>query len=100
MDWFIKIANNLDNGESMKNKMVSLIKSINKLRKQAATYGPNSVVERWRGQIRDEILKLPSVTVIERMSWYELKELENQVHAITNKMDKYSISRWKNIFGE
>lgn len=107
MNWFklIKTAKEIGHGDTFegqlyKREMERLAKEVDKLRTVAATGGPQSVLPRWRGEIRHKILLLPAKTAIVRMSMHELRQLSSSVTGIRELMDHYNAKRFKDIMGD
>jgi hypothetical protein len=62
-----------------------------------ASGGPESVLPRWQGTAREKILQLPAVSVMPRMSMFELRKVSGKVDEIKNFMKTYSIQRFQEI---
>jgi hypothetical protein len=104
MDWFknlnkqTKVAKEIGHGNTLegqliKQEMKRLAREVDVLRVTAATGGPESVLPRWRGEVRRQILLLPSTVVVSRMSMHELHTLAKQIGLIRYAMHKYSAKR-------
>lgn len=107
MDWYQKLttAKDIGHGNTMEGQMMiqnrqRLAKEISTLRTLAATGGPESVLPRWRGEIRQKILLLPAIKRIEGMSMFELSQVLESVDAIKQTMTHYSASRFKEIVAD
>lgn len=107
MNWYhpIKVANEIGHGNTlegqfMKREKQRLTKEVDRLRLLAASGGPDNVLPRWKGDVRQKILLLPALDVIERMSMIETEYLAGQVDSIRSTMDRYSASRFKEIIGD
>jgi len=109
MDWyqpFIKTAKpeighgNTLEGQMLKQEIIRLTKEVDRLRTLAATGGPDGVLPRWKGDVRQKIFLLPSLDVLPRMSMFELGKLSEQVAGIHKTMETYSASRFKEIIGD
>jgi hypothetical protein len=110
MDWYswdkkmTKTAGEIGHGDTlhgqlMHKEMDRLSKDVSKLRALAATGGPDSVLPRWKGEVRQRILLLPAVAIVPRMSMYELRQLSEQIAGIERAMAKYSVERLAEIMG-
>lgn len=87
-------------GQMMKKEMERVAKEVDKLRTVAATGGPHGVLPRWRGDIRQQILKLPSLAALARMSMMEIEQVSKDLDGIQQSMKRYSASRMKEIMGD
>ena len=86
-------------GELFDQTLNRVAKAMRSLVASAATGGPASVLPRWRGEIRREILMLPSEDKLGRMSMHELNEVDNKISDIASEMNKYSEKRFREITG-
>lgn len=84
-------------GQQMKQEIIRLTDKVSHLRLVAAGGGPDSILPRWKGEVRNRILLLPGVEVIKRMSNYEVHQLKKQLELIENTIEVYSIKRFKEI---
>jgi hypothetical protein len=101
MNWFRKIAahgNTLD-GQMFSQELVKLSKDVKHLVAEALDGGPNSVLPRWRGEIRRSILMLPVEERLPKLSMYEINELKTKVAEIKAKIEKYDTKRLIEIMG-
>ena len=102
MLWYKKITkkagheDTLD-GQLMRKVHTALVYEIKQLKVSAWHQGPKSILPRWRGTVRDKILMLPALDKIDRMSMYELNQLQVEVNAIKSMTDKYSQTRFEEI---
>lgn len=87
-------------GQLMEQEFIRLIGEISSLRREASTGGPSDVMPRWKGEIRRQILLLPALEVLTRMSMVELKEVSSKVIIIKNEINKYSLTRVKKIMSK
>lgn len=105
MKWFMRTKTaahghgDTMNGQFYDSKLASVKKRLSNMVASTADHGPKVVLPRWRGQIRREILMLPAVDRIHKMSMYELESLEQTLDMIADKMKKYSVSRFREITG-
>jgi len=105
MDWYkvIKTAKNeighgnTLEGQKLKQELERVAKEIDRLKTAAITGGPESVLPRWRGEIRHKIMLLPAISRLARMSMYELNEVSAHVKSIRNVMEQYSAKRFMEI---
>ena len=104
MEWYSKLIKTADighgntlDGQMLLQHRTKLLKEISELRTVAATGGPNNVLPRWRGELRQQIFKLPAVARLDHMSMFEIKQVEADVEAIKQSMAHYSVSRFKEI---
>lgn len=105
MNWYdnlSKTANEVGHGDTLHGqKMVREIKRLCKeiagLRSAAGEGGPDWVLPRWKGEIRQRILRLPAIDRIDRMSMYELDEVASELSDIQGQMKRFSIKRFKEI---
>jgi len=107
MDWYRKLitAHEIGHGNTMEGQMMiqhrqRLAKEISTLRTLAATGGPESVLPRWRGEVRQQILLLPAISRIEGMSMFEISQASESIDVIKKTMEHYSASRFKEIVGD
>lgn len=107
MNWYrpIKIAEDIGHGNTlegqyMKRELRRLSNEVSKLRMIAAAGGPDTVLPRWRGDIRQRILQLPASGRMSNMSMFELEQVSAQVDAIRHGMDRYSMARFMEIIGD
>lgn len=106
MEWYKKLtAKEVGHGDTMQGQMMiqhrqRLAKEISTLRTLAATGGPDAVLPRWRGEVRQKILLLPAIARIEGMSMFELSQILESVDDIKQTMEHYSASRFKEIVGD
>jgi len=100
MRWFTKIAhgNTLD-GQRHKQQLAKLTKDVRKLVSAALEGGPQSVLPRWRGEVRRAILMLPPEERLHKMSMYEIEQLQSKVAEIKAKMERYDTRRFLEIMG-
>jgi len=105
MDWYRVVeAKEIGHGNTMEGQMMiqhrqRLAKEISTLRMAASTGGPDNVLPRWRGDVRQRIFLLPAVAKIEGMSMFEIQQVSESVDAIKQTMEHYSASRFKEIIG-
>lgn len=105
MNWYEKLfkaAKDTGHGDTLHGQMMvheikRLRREIANLRSAAAEGGPDSVLPRWKGEVRQRIFKLPAVERIDRMSMYELDEVSAELKDIQDQMGKYSVKRFKEI---
>lgn len=105
MNWyegFDKIAKEIGHGDTLHGQKMSkdikrITKDIAGLRASAAIGGPDSVLPRWRGEIRQRILRLPALERIDRMSMYELDCVSAELDDIHSQMKRFSVKRFKEI---
>lgn len=72
---------------------------VRSLTTEATLGGPRSVLPRWRGEIRRQILLLPPEERLPNMSMVELNALEKRIASIESDMQKYSAKRFREITG-
>lgn len=101
MNWFRKIAGheNTLNGQMRSQELVKLTKDVRRLVADALNGGPNSVLPRWRGEVRRAILMLPVEERIQKLSMYEIDQLKAKVSEIKAKMERYDTRRLIEIMG-
>lgn len=104
MNWYrvIKTADEIGHGDTLEGQFMGrekqrIAKEIDKLRTIAAAGGPESVLPRWKGSVRQQILLLPAVAVMDRMSFMELQQVSAKIEAVHQAMERYSVSRFKEI---
>jgi hypothetical protein len=101
MRWFVKIADKwhgdtLD-GQLYKRELTRLSKVLVRLVRAAVAGGPESVLPRWRGDVRRSILLLPAANRLPNMSMMELRDLSNTIARIESDMRRYSHKRLNEI---
>lgn len=80
-------------GQLMKQELRRLLIEVAELREAAISGGPEDIMPRWKGIIRDKMIKLPSLEIMPRMSMGELRELSSKVNEIRESLKKYRLSR-------
>jgi len=73
----------------MDREMKKLYATISEMRSKAASGDMEHVLPRWRGELRREILMLPSPQRLPNMSMYELREVAAMVEKIQATEAKY-----------
>src|SRR4051812_46326552 len=101
MNWYknIKTAEEIGHGDTFYGQYLTkererLCKDVSSLRTAAATGGPEDVLPRWRGEVRQQIFRLPSVERIGSMSMFELGAVADYIDGIKAEMRKYSTKRF------
>ena len=89
MNWY-KTADHNDtrNGELLSQVRDRLSNDVEKLKKDVVGGGPR-VAQRFYGELRQRILRLPPLDRIPRLSMSELEDLSGVVAAIRSDMEKY-----------
>lgn len=102
MKWFTRISSHGDtlDGQLLRSELAQIIKDLHRLLSDIFNGGPHSVLPRWRGEIKRSILLLPKEERIRKMSMIELGELKKKIDNIKEQMNRYSIDRFKEIFGK
>jgi hypothetical protein len=85
-------GNTLD-GQLMKQELHRLLVEVAELREAAISGGPEDIMPRWKGIVREKMVRLPSLEVMPRMSMSELNSLSAQVKDIRESLSKYRLSR-------
>ena len=80
-------------GQLMKQELRRLLLEVAELKEAAISGGPEDIMPRWKGIVRDKMIKLPSLEVMPRMSMSELRTLDSQVNEIREALKKYRLSR-------
>lgn len=101
MRWFVKLAKHGDTlrGQMMNQELAKVAKELKRLVAEALVGGPSSVLPRWRGEIRREILMLPAEERLSRLSMYEIEDLRHKLAKIKAKMERYDTRRFMEIMG-
>lgn len=87
-------------GQMMDRTFKSIEKEVTSLRTSALAGGPHGILPRWQGDLRREILLLPPMDRIERMSMGQLLEVQDKVNRIKAAMDRYSQDRFMELVGD
>jgi len=90
MRWY-KTADRHDDtlgGQLLAQTRERVLEGVQKLKDSVLQGGPK-VAQRFYGELRQRIIKLPPVSRIPRLSMSELNELSSVVEAISNDVEKY-----------
>jgi hypothetical protein len=100
MRWFKRASHgDTTEGQLFKGELSRIRKQVKKLLANAGPGGPESVLPRWRADVRRAILLLPVEERIARMSMIELQNVSNDLAEIEAKMSRYSVARTREIMG-
>ena len=90
MKWYKTAGDHLDtrNGELLNQVRERLSKDVEKLKKDVIGGGPR-VAQRFFGELRQRIIKLPPLERIPRLSMSELEDLSGVVAGIHSDVKKY-----------
>lgn len=104
MRWYKKAAKEIGHGNTLegqlfKKELSRLAKEVHDLKTIAASGGPDSVLPKWRPDVRQSIFLLPSIKRLPMMSMYELNQLSIRLQAIQAKIQKYDSSTMMHILG-
>ena len=86
-------------GQLLKKELTRLTREVSDLKTAAAAGGPDSVLPRWRPDVRRSIMLLPSVERLPMMSMYELGRLSQSIQTIRAVMAKYNAGHMMAIMG-
>lgn len=106
MKWFSKFARadfghgDTLSGQMMKQERERLTNTVRRLKTEASTGGPESVLPRWRGELRRKILLLPALDRIANMSMYELRTIDTEVDGIKAAIERYDANRFLRVMGD
>src|SRR3972149_2557325 len=103
MRWY-RIAKEFGHGDTLegqllKKELARLTREVSDLKTAAAAGGPDSVLPRWRPDVRRSIHLLPSLERLPMMSMYELGQLSHDIQAIRAPMAKYNAGHMMAIMG-
>jgi len=100
MRWLKKASHgDTMDGQMLRSEVARLSKEIRALVADANGGGPASVLPRWRGELRREILVLPREDRVASMSMGEIRELSSRVAGIRGRIRKYDSRRLVEIMG-
>lgn len=87
----IRLASDTTDGALMKRRLEALVSDIKKLKLKAKDGGPNSVMSRFRVDVRRAIELLPPVVRVRNMNLWQIAELDVQVNRVKGMLERYRI---------
>ena len=86
-------------GQFLAKERERLANRVRNMRSAAASGGPDSVLPRWRGEIRRKMLMLPPSDKIAAMSSFELRDVDAEISEIERLSKRYNASRVMGVLG-
>lgn len=87
-------------GQMMKRTFTRVSLQVDELRRRASQNNFEDVLPRWRGEVKQMILRLPTMASIEKYSMCQLQELEKQLEEVSKYMKRYDRKRFWEIVGD
>jgi hypothetical protein len=85
----VRLASDTTDGALMKRRLEALVSDIKKLKHKAQDNGPNSVMSRFRTDVRRAIELLPPVVRVMNMNLWQIAELDVQVNRVKGMLERY-----------
>jgi len=100
---FVKLAE-VGHGDTLHGQFLGkererLTKKVREMRRIASSGGPDSVLPRWRPDVRRRMLLLPPSDRIGSMSAYELRIVDAEIQAIDGLSRKFNARRMQEVLG-
>jgi len=87
----VRFASDSAEGILMRRRLEALVSDVKKLKAKTKDGGPNSVISRFRVDVRRAIELLPPVVRVKNMDLWQIAELDVKVKRVKSMLERYRI---------